>query len=81
MAEFEHDSPKFGHINLDTIAGVQDALTKLGYDPGGIDGLDGPKTRDAVSQFQAYAGIKVDGKVGVQTRLALKGELAQKAEE
>lgn len=81
MADFEHESEKFGIINLDTLAGVQDALTKLGYDLGAVDGIDGPKTQNAVRQFQAYAGIKVDGIVGTQTRLALKGELAQKAEE
>lgn len=81
MSDFEHNSEKFGYINLDNLAGVQDALTKLGYDPGPIDGKDGPRTQDAVRQFQAFASIKVDGIVGTQTRLALKGELAQKAEE
>ena len=59
MAEFEHNSEKFGYINLDDLEGVQTALGKLEYDPGTIDGLDGPKTQNAVRKFQPHASIKV----------------------
>lgn len=81
MSNIEHNSEKFGYIDLETLTGVQEALSKLGYDLGEVDGKDGPKTQNAVRQFQAFASIKVDGIAGTQTRLALKGELAQKAEE
>jgi N-acetylmuramoyl-L-alanine amidase len=80
MAEFEHNSEKFGYINLEDMEGVQTALSKLGYDPGTIDGLDGPKTQKAVREFQASASIGIDGIVGPETRQALVDRLAQEAE-
>lgn len=81
MSEFEHNSEKFGYINLEELEGVQDALAKLGYDPGAADGRDGPNTQKAVREFQAAASIKIDGIVGPMTREALAAELAAKAEE
>jgi peptidoglycan hydrolase-like protein with peptidoglycan-binding domain len=79
MANYEHNSEKFGYINLDDVDGAQKALSKLGYDPGKIDGLDGPNTQKAVRAFQAHASIKIDGKIGTQTRQALASELAEKS--
>ena len=79
MAQFEHNSQKFGYLNLDDLEGVQKALSKLGFDPGKIDGVDGPNTQKAVRAFQAHATIDIDGKVGKQTRQALKDELASKS--
>lgn len=76
MARFEHNSEKYGYINLDTLEGVQAALKHLGFDPGKIDGRDGPNTQDAVRRFQARATIKIDGIVGEQTRGALVTALA-----
>lgn len=81
MAQFEHNSDKFGYINLEDMDGVQTALTHLGFDPGKADGKDGPKTQDAVRKFQASASIGIDGIVGSETRQALVTELARKAEE
>jgi len=81
MAQFEHNSDKFGYINLDELQGVQQALSKLGYDPGKIDGKDGPNTQKAVREFQAHATIKIDGIVGKQTRQALADELATQSGE
>ena len=75
MAEFEHNSEQFGYINVEEVEGVQDALTKLGYDPGAVDGKDGPKTEGAVRSFQEAAAINVDGIVGPQTREALVAAL------
>ena len=71
MAEYEHNSAKFGYIDLDDLEGVQKALAKLGFDPGAADGHDGPNTQKAVRAFQAHASIGVDGQVGPQTRQAL----------
>jgi peptidoglycan hydrolase-like protein with peptidoglycan-binding domain len=71
MAQYEHNSAKFGYLDLDDLADVQKALAKLGFDPGAADGLDGPNTQKAVRAFQAHASIGVDGKVGPQTRQAL----------
>jgi peptidoglycan hydrolase-like protein with peptidoglycan-binding domain len=75
MAEFEHQSEKFGYINLDSLGGAQQALTHLGYDPGAADGLDGPRTQKAVKAFQTSASIRVDGIVGPETRGALRDAL------
>lgn len=81
MSDFEHNSEKFGYINLEELEGVQDALTKLGYEPGKVDGKDGPNTQKAVREFQAHASIKIDGIVGPDTRQALVDELLAKSED
>jgi peptidoglycan hydrolase-like protein with peptidoglycan-binding domain len=62
-------------LDLNTMRGVQEALTKLGLDPGTVDGFDGPHTQRAVREFQERAGIGVDGIVGPHTRAALKDAL------
>lgn len=46
---------------------VQEALAARGYQPGPIDGRDGPKTQKAVRLFQQDAGLDPDGQVGVLT--------------
>ena len=46
---------------------VQCLLAYLGYDPGGIDGVDGQKTRQAIRDFQGAEGLGVDGVAGEQT--------------
>ena len=79
MAEFEHNSDKFGYLNLEDLEHVQKALSALGYDPGTIDGKDGPNTQKAVREFQASASIKIDGIVGSETRGALRDRLDQEA--
>ena len=79
MAEFEHNSEKFGYLNLEDMEHVQKALAALGYDPGKIDGKDGPNTQKAVREFQASASIKIDGIVGSETRGALRDRLDREA--
>lgn len=81
MADFEHNSEKFGYLNLDDLEHVQKALSALGHDPGKIDGKDGPNTQKAVREFQASASIKIDGIVGPETRGALVTALDAKAAE
>lgn len=56
----------------------QEILVNLGYDLGeyglnkdGIDGKFGPKTKEAVKQFQKDQGLKVDGIIGIETATAL----------
>jgi peptidoglycan hydrolase-like protein with peptidoglycan-binding domain len=46
---------------------IQSALKKGGYYTATIDGKIGPKTREAIKEFQKTNGLKVDGKVGKQT--------------
>jgi peptidoglycan hydrolase-like protein with peptidoglycan-binding domain len=50
------------------VEGVQRAPASLGFDPGPIDGRDGPKTRAAVVAFQTSGEVlDADGKVGPLT--------------
>jgi peptidoglycan hydrolase-like protein with peptidoglycan-binding domain len=79
MAQFEHNSKTFGYIYLDDLEGVQTALTKLGYRPGKVDGLDGPNTQKAVRAFQTDAKIRIDGIAGPETKGALRAALDAKA--
>jgi peptidoglycan hydrolase-like protein with peptidoglycan-binding domain len=50
---------------------VQELLANIGYAPGPIDGIFGPKTKVAVLAFQDDHGLRVDGLVGWSTRTAL----------
>jgi Putative peptidoglycan binding domain len=54
---------------------VQRALARVNHSPGPIDGDYGPKTEQAVSDFQRSAGIPVDGHYGPQTKKALQQAL------
>jgi len=81
MPQFEHNSEKFGYINLESMVGVQKALTDLGHDAGGADGKDGPATQKAVREFQASLSLKIDGIVGPQTRQGLMDELQKRSTE
>jgi zinc D-Ala-D-Ala carboxypeptidase len=75
MAQYEHNSERFGSLNLNDLADVQRALSLLGFDAGESDGKNGPNTQRAVRDFQATAAIKVDGIVGPETRQALVEQL------
>ena len=60
-------------IDLMTVIGVQRALNflKVVEPPLIEDGINGPKTRAAVREFQKRNGLVVDGVVGERTRVAL----------
>ncbi len=60
-----------------TVKQIQCLLTYLGYDPGGIDGVDGQKTRQAIRNFQGAEGLSVDGVAGEQTAIRLKDAVWQ----
>jgi len=55
----------------DDVAKIQSALKSMGYYSGGVDGIFGVKTQDAVMKFQKARGLAVDGIVGAQTLKAL----------
>lgn len=50
---------------------VQTKLKRWGYYKGNIDGIYGPKTKEAVKYFQRKNGLTVDGIVGPKTAAAL----------
>lgn len=50
---------------------VQTKLKNWGYYKGSVDGIYGPKTREAVKYFQRKNGLVVDGIVGKKTAAAM----------
>ena len=63
--------PQESLAQSDLIRDVQDRLTTLGYDPGPLDGLMGPRTRAALRAFQGGSGLPETGEVDAQTLTAL----------
>lgn len=65
-----------GHLDpIETISGVQARLENLGYLPGPIDGINGPRTRYALKIFQRdNPPLKANGLCDVQTLEALKSK-------
>jgi len=59
------------NLDQEGIKKVQDALNKKGFDSGPVDGVAGPKTREAVRRFQDSYGIKATGQIDNQTLYAL----------
>ena len=45
------------------VRAAQEALARLGFYPGPIDGISGPKTRAAVMNYQTDVGLPPDGEV------------------
>ncbi len=59
IAAWPNDTP----IKASQRAELQTRLTRRGYDIGAADGIIGPKTRAAIMDFQARAGLTPDGHV------------------
>ena len=56
---------------------IQAALKNAGFYTGSIDGKIGPKTKNAIEQFQKSKGLKADGKVGPKTWAEMEKYLSQ----
>lgn len=50
---------------------LQSELKRMGFDPGEVDGVMGPRTKSAIRKFQDANGLKADGIVGPRTVDAL----------
>ncbi len=59
----EHSDTAETKSTRKTILAAQKLLAGLGYEPGPLDGLDGPNTRGAVRKYQADAGLPTDGQI------------------
>jgi N-acetylmuramoyl-L-alanine amidase len=55
----------------DDVAALQLGLGRLGFDAGRVDGIFGPDTQRALTEFQRNAGLVTDGIVGPDTVDAL----------
>ena len=53
------------------IKAVQRKLIENGYDPGPVDGMNGPRTQKALKAYQQDHGLVVDGILGSQTLRSL----------
>lgn len=60
-----------------SVLALQQALTQLGYDPGGADGKYGNGTTQAVKEFQAAKSLTQDGVAGPATLTAINAQLAK----
>ena len=57
---------------------VQDALNTLGYRTGGLDGIFGLQTQNAVRAYQSEVGLSSDGIVGCNTWRSLQEDVVGK---
>ena len=62
------------------IASLQRALERLGYDPGPVDGVLGARTKAAIREFQAGAGLPVTGRLSERLESAVLDALTAPAE-
>jgi peptidoglycan hydrolase-like protein with peptidoglycan-binding domain len=58
-------------LSKDQVKQIQEALKDKGQDPGQADGIMGPKTQQALRQFQKSQNLQVTGRVDQQTASAL----------
>jgi len=69
------EAPHSGLSATATINLVQSELKLLGYFDGTVDGIPGEVTQAALKEFQADAGIEVDGQFGPETDEKLSAAL------
>jgi hypothetical protein len=62
--ESQYYAPPPGGPGL--VYSIQSSLTRLGYSPGPIDGVMGPGTANAISQFQDANRLPIDGQPSAQ---------------
>jgi peptidoglycan hydrolase-like protein with peptidoglycan-binding domain len=58
----------------ESVRALQQRLLQAGFDPGGVDGKFGGKTRTAVEGYQRSKGLTVDGIAGNDTMRAFAGQ-------
>jgi peptidoglycan hydrolase-like protein with peptidoglycan-binding domain len=62
---------KSDRTDRDPVKAAQESLRDKGYDPGPADGKMGPKTRQAVREFQTKEGLKPTGTLDSTTMARL----------
>jgi Putative peptidoglycan binding domain len=57
----------FAQHGSDSVREAQQALKDKGYDPGPVDGVQGPKTREALRDYQQKENLNENGQLGPET--------------
>jgi peptidoglycan hydrolase-like protein with peptidoglycan-binding domain len=57
--------------NAEQVKTVQQALKDKGHDPGDVDGKLGPKTQQAIRDYQQKEGLKATGRLDTETAAKL----------
>ena len=70
--DLEAIQPKDDTENRNLTKRVQQILGNLGYSPGPIDGVPGPKTKSAIQAFQRANKLKVDGTITSELLAAME---------
>lgn len=60
------------NLRGDDVADLQSRLARLGFDPGRVDGILGPRTARALADFQSNCGLLADGVCGPETIRAIE---------
>jgi peptidoglycan hydrolase-like protein with peptidoglycan-binding domain len=60
-----------GGASKEQVKAVQEALKEKGVDPGPADGVMGPKTRQALREYQKKEGLKASGTLDSETMAKL----------
>ncbi len=58
-----------GAAGSETVRDIQSNLARMGYDPGPVDGVAGPRTRAAIRRYQRDHGLAADGRATVALAL------------
>lgn len=66
QAEFVAEPINEPSLSRDDVLVIQSALNTLGFNAGKPDGIPGPKTRNAIRDYQRANNLAVDGYVGYQ---------------
>ena len=76
---YEHNSEKYGTINLDESRGVANGPDELEYDPGKNRRQERTEHAEGRTGVPDRRGIKIDGIAGPETKGALRASLDTKA--
>ena len=60
------------NLIINSTLDIQQFLSNNGFNPGPIDGQSGPKTKNAIIEFQKESGLLADGIVGNRTKEAMR---------
>jgi hypothetical protein len=61
--------------NPSLVREIQSRLKELGYDPGPVDGVLGPKTRKTVGEFQSRNGMQATGRITLRFVESLESDV------